>query len=218
MITIFLGPPGSGKGTQADQVAKFFNFKPLSTGDLLRAEINAKTQLGNEIKEIVNSGKLVEDDIVLKLIERNLKKNSNINGFILDGFPRTIIQAKKLTEYLEKLGKKIDCVIEFNVDKKLLVNRLINRYQCKSCGAPYNKLYKNPRVEGVCDICGSTEFTTRKDDKKDVILRRFEEYKDLTSPLLPYYNNLGILYKVSADQEVKKIFDEICNILKNVLT
>lgn len=218
MIIIFLGPPGSGKGTQATDVAKQFGLKTLSTGDLLRVEIAAETKLGKKIQEVVNSGRLVNDEIVLDLIERNLDKYSGARGVILDGFPRTIVQAKKLNERLEATGRIVNFVFELDVDQDLLIKRLTNRYQCANCGTNYNKLYKNPSKPGICDVCGSHEFKMREDDTKSVILERFKEYHDLTEPLLPYYNSQGVLYRIDGNQTPDKIFAEISNILKNVLT
>lgn len=218
MIVIFLGPPGSGKGTQAAMISKEFNLKILSTGDLLRSEMSAQTDIGIKIKEVVNSGKLVADEIVLEIIEKNFRKNVQTNGFVLDGFPRTIIQAQKLNVLLDHSGRKVDFVIELNVDQEYLLERLTNRFQCKKCGASYNKIYKPTKTLGVCDVCGSKEFIVRDDDKAEVIKKRFKEYKKLTEPLLPYYNAQGNLYQIDAKQEPQRVFEEISSILKNVLT
>ena len=218
MIVIFLGPPGSGKGTQAERISREFELKPLSTGALLRSEIAAGTKLGKKMQASVEAGKLVGDDVVLELIEKQFEKNSGAKGFILDGFPRTVIQAKKLSSHLAGADKKLDFVIELDVAQDSLLERLTNRYQCQECGADYNKLFKNPVKEGVCDVCGSAEFGVRNDDRKEVIERRFKEYKALTAPLLPYYNTQGALYKVNGNQAPDMITEEIRNILKNVLT
>jgi len=217
MIIILFGPPGSGKGTQAAKISSLMSFKTLSTGDLLRSEIAAGTPLGKEIRNDVESGKLVDDETVIKLVNKAIEGRKNTN-FILDGFPRTLEQAKKINAVLNQLGQQIACVIELQVDQNELVKRIVNRFSCKNCGANYNKLFKLPEKEGVCDVCGGEEFITRADDNEEVIVKRFKEYQELTTPILPYYKEQGILFEVNADLDASDIFREIAKILKNVLT
>ncbi|MEQ9116091.1 MAG: adenylate kinase [Rickettsiales bacterium] len=217
MLIILFGPPGAGKGTQAAKISSLFSFKALSTGDILRAEISAKTKLGRKIQHIVESGDLVDDELIIELVESAMKKNGKKN-YILDGFPRTLIQAKKFDEALKKSTQKISCVIELEVNKDRLLKRLVNRFSCKNCGANYNKLFKMPKIKGVCDKCGGTQFETRPDDNEQVITNRFDEYQKLTSPILPYYKEQGILHKIDGNLEASSIFEQIVKILKNVLT
>lgn len=217
MIIILFGPPGSGKGTQAAKISSLMSFKTLSTGDLLRSEIAAETPLGKKIRNDVESGKLVNDETVIKLVNKAIEGRKNTN-FILDGFPRTLEQAKKINAVLNQLGQQIACVIELQVNQNELVKRIVNRFSCKNCGANYNKLFKPPKKEGVCDVCGGEEFITRADDNEEVIVKRFKEYQELTTPILPYYKEQGILFEVNADLDASDIFREIAKILKNVLT
>ncbi len=218
MIVVFLGAPGSGKGTQAKDVAKEFDLVAISTGDLCRAEIAAKSDLGIKIKETVDKGLLVDDSWIITLLNEAIAKHDKARGFILDGFPRTLKQADMLDAELAEQNLKVDAVVELKIVPEILIERLTNRYQCKSCGATYNKLFKNPSAEGVCDYCGGTEFVTREDDREEVIRKRFIEYTELTAPLIPYYEEQNKLHIVSADKEPEQVYQEICNILKNVLT
>lgn len=217
MNIVLLGAPGSGKGTQGEYIVEKYGFIKLSTGDMLRQEISNKSEMGVELKQMVQSGLLVPDLAVMTLIENNMKLHSNSKGVIFDGFPRTVAQAILLEEYLSSLGKKIDAVIEFVVDEESLVKRLSNRFNCAGCGASYNKIYKPTKIDGVCDVCGGKEFVVRADDNADVIRKRFEEYMQQTALLLPFYDQKKILHKVVADLAIDQVAKNVNFIIDNVI-
>lgn len=209
MNIILLGAPGSGKGTQGERIASDYNLDKLSTGDLLRAEIFAKTELGNSLKSMIESGLLVPDEVVISIVVNKIKNQSTFDGFLFDGFPRTLEQAKALDVHLTELKRSIDLVINFEVSEDDLVARLSNRYSCAKCKASYNKVSHNPKVAGVCDYCGGTEFYVREDDKPEVIKKRFVEYKRLTEPLLAYYSSSGLLRSVEATGDIEQVAKKV---------
>lgn len=218
MNFILLGPPGSGKGTQGEYLEKKLSIKRISTGDLLRNEVAAGSDLGHEIKDILSTGALVSDDIVLRLLKENIAHKEYDRGFILDGFPRNLSQANLLDEILEKMNKHIDAVFYFHISEQQLIDRICNRFYCESCKANYNKLFKPPKVAGVCDECGGTSFKTRPDDNIDSVKTRFSEYKTQTLPLISYYDDRGILHKMDSSKNIEKISKEIEEVLKKLLT
>ncbi len=193
MRIVILGPPGSGKGTYASRLTKILGVPHISTGDMVREEIKAQTELGKKIKEYSDRGELVPDEIIISLLAERLEKPDAQEGFILDGFPRTLRQAEALEEI-----SKIDLVINLNVPDEIIIQRLSNRLICKQCGAIYNRLTLKPKVDGICDICGG-ELYQREDDKPEVIQERLKVYRKSTEPLIEYYRKKGLLKDVYCD-------------------
>ena len=208
MIMVLLGPPGAGKGTQASLLEKERCLVKLSTGDMLRAAVAAGTELGRKAGDIMERGQLVPDDIVIGLIAERIdddKANGKSKGFILDGFPRTIAQAEGLDRLLAKRGKKVDAVVEMRVDDERLVERITGRFTCAACGEGYHDLFKLPKVKGVCDRCGSTQFVRRKDDTEEVVRARLKAYHAQTEPLIGYYERQGKLRSVDGMADIKAV-------------
>ena len=199
MNFIFLGPPGAGKGTLAAQVAEEYKIPQISTGDIFRDNIKNQTELGKKVKAIMDAGGLVGDDVVLEIVEDRLKKDDCKNGFILDGFPRTIPQA----EAFEKLGIDVK-VVNFEVNNDLIIARLSNRRVCKSCKANFNVKFMPPKVEGVCDKCGG-ELFTREDDKLESITHRLEVYRKETEPLIGFYRNLNKMTDIDSARDSQEV-------------
>jgi adenylate kinase len=218
VFLVLIGAPGVGKGTQGDVIVKKFGLRRISTGDLLRDEISQGTNLGQEVKSILAAGMLVSNEIIMSLVKKEIVKYSK-SGFVLDGVPRTAEQAIEIDNFLlDNFGKQIDLVLALNSSEEELVKRLSNRFYCKNCNESYNKLYKNPKTSGVCDVCGSHEFMTRSDDNISVIQERFKLYKSQTFPILSYYKNQEIVCEINADKDAKNISDEIVEQVKNLLT
>ncbi|MCD6087684.1 MAG: adenylate kinase [Candidatus Hydrothermae bacterium] len=211
MSLIFLGPPGSGKGTQAELFERQFGLKKISTGDLLRDAIRRGTELGKLAKEYINKGELVPDDVVVALVEEVLGKTSD--GYILDGFPRTIEQAKSLDRILEKLGKKLDAAVLFAVPDDEIIRRLSARRICPKCHAVYNLVTKPPKEDEICDVCG-TPLEMRDDDKPETVRRRIEVYRKDTELLVDFYRKKGLLVEVKAVGNPEEVFEFITNALK----
>ena len=209
MNLVLLGPPGSGKGTQAKRIEQSRSVRHLATGDMLRAEIASGSPLGGRVKEIMDAGGLVQDDIMIQLIQGRIAKPDCHNGFILDGFPRTVPQAEALDHMLAQNHLRLDAVIEFEVDEASLVDRLSGRFTCEACGASYHDRYNRPAVTGVCDSCGGRNFVRRADDRPEAVKTRLAVYRRQTAPLLPYYRKQGILHQVDGMAEIDAVSRQI---------
>lgn len=216
MNLILLGPPGSGKGTQAQAITEKYGVIQLSTGDMLRAAVAAGTEVGLRAKQIMAAGGLVSDDIVIKIISERIAEPDCADGFILDGFPRTLAQAAALDELLRSQNKKISAVIELKVDDDVLVERIAGRYSCAKCGAGYHDTNKKPSRDGICDKCGSTEFTRRADDKAETVKARLLAYYRETSPLLGYYYAKGNLRTIDGMSPIAEVTRQVEEILKTL--
>ena len=209
---IFLGPPGSGKGTQATPASERFNLVAMSSGDTLRGEIKAGSDVGQKAAQYVQAGTLVPDDVVTRVMLSAITKLPPGTGFILDGFPRTVPQA----EALEAVGAEeiaIDAAIDFQIDDALIVERIVSRRVCSNCAATYNTRFLPPRVEGVCDKCGG-EVAQRVDDREDVIRTRLETYRSQTAPLIEFYSQRGLLRRVDASQEAQAVAVQLFGLLE----
>ena len=213
MNIIFMGPPGAGKGTQAERIVSEFHIPHISTGDAFRAAMKEGTPLGVEAKKFVDQGLLVPDEITVGIVRERLHQADCAQGFMLDGFPRTISQAESLDAILESMGSKIDAVIDLQVDRGLLLARLTGRRICKACGSTYHIVFNPPVKEKVCDKCGG-ELYQRSDDTEEKVGTRLDEYINKTAPLLDYYDRQGILRKVNGEQEINTVTAEINSILR----
>lgn len=209
MNIIMFGPPGAGKGTQSHLLEERWGLKQLATGDILRKVADEDSDFGRKIKEIMSSGQFVSDELMVEMIGNKIDELDSNRGFILDGFPRTEKQAEALDIMLLKKDKKIDFVFEIKVDEKILVERITGRYFCASCNTNYHTIFNKPKVSGVCDNCGATDFKTRSDDTVDVIKKRLKAYHDLTMPILPYYRNKNLLVSVDGMANVNEVTKEI---------
>ena len=216
MNIILLGPPGSGKGTQAQELNRRHGLIHLSTGDMLRAAIVSGSELGQDVKNIMEAGALVPDDTMIRMISERIEQPDCANGFILDGFPRTPAQAEALDIMLSKKNMKIDHVIEMSVHIEILTKRIAGRYSCVGCGAGYHDEFQQPVRAGVCDYCGETEFSRRSDDKPETVRARLDAYESQTAPLLPYYQNSNCLITVDAMAEIANVTAEIEAVLGRV--
>lgn len=212
MRFILLGPPGAGKGTQAKMLKEKFKIPQISTGDILRKAVQDNTELGQQAKTFMDAGKLVQDDIVIDLIRERIVEEDCRSGFILDGFPRTIVQAEKLTETLKDMDLSIDAVIDFVVDDQELINRLTGRYTCSDCGAMYHATSRPPKEKGVCDGCGGALYQ-REDDKEETIKKRLEVYQNETAPLKEFYQKQGNLKTAQGYGSVEEIFSRVCSMV-----
>jgi len=210
---LFMGPPGAGKGTQAEKVTAAFGIPHISTGDAFRRAMQEGTPLGRKAKEYVDRGLLVPDDVTNGIVRERLRQADCQNGFLLDGYPRTIAQAEALDGMLAEMGKRLEHVINLKVDRSLLLARLTGRRICKSCGATYHLSFNPPRREGVCDRCGG-ELFQRSDDTEEKVGTRLDEYTNKTAPLLDYYRERGLLREVDGEQDIERVTATIAAILR----
>ena len=208
MRAVLLGPPGAGKGTQAVRLVEKYGVPQISTGDIFRKNIKEGTELGRKAQEYMNAGKLVPDELVVDLVKDRLQQDDCKNGYLLDGFPRTIFQAQQLDKFLEENGQKLDAVINLEVSYDALIARLTGRRVCKKCGASFHIVNIPPKQDGVCDVCGG-ELEQRKDDTKETAEKRIEVYEESTAPLIGYYTSTGAIRNFNAAQDPDLVFDEI---------
>ena len=209
MILILLGPPGAGKGTQAQRLKDKRGLVQLSTGDMLRAAVAAGSEVGLKAKSVMESGGLVSDDIMTSIISERLDQPDCKNGVILDGFPRTDAQAVALDEMLKSKGLELNAVIEMKTDDNILVERITGRYTCAKCGAGYHDSFLKPAKEGICDKCGGSEFSRRNDDNAETVISRLKAYHKQTAPLLPYYRDKGILKQVDGMAGIDEVTQQM---------
>jgi adenylate kinase len=213
MNVILLGPPGAGKGTQAKRLEKRHNLIQLSTGDMLRAAVASGSELGRKAKSVMDAGHLVPDDLMIAMIADRIGQADCANGFILDGFPRTTPQAEALDRMLAAKGLQLHAVIEMQVDEEVLVDRITGRFTCARCGAGYHERYQKPKVAGVCDNCGGTEFKRRADDTEETVRTRLAAYHAQTAPILPYYRSRGVLQAVDGMASIDEVTRQIEGVL-----
>ena len=212
MNLILLGAPGAGKGTQATKIAERYGLTHISTGDIFRANIKNGTELGKEAKEYMDKGLLVPDELTVRLLLDRVAQDDCKNGYVLDGFPRTIPQAEVLDEKLSELGEKVDYAINVDVPDENIVNRMSGRRACLSCGATYHIVSIPPKKEGICDVCGS-ELVLRDDDKPETVQNRLKVYHDQTQPLINFYEKKGVLRSVDGTLPMEEVFTAITKIL-----
>lgn len=213
MNIILLGPPGAGKGTQSARLVEHHGMRQLSTGDMLREAVKAGTPVGLQAKTVMERGELVSDEIVSALIDAELDAMGPSVGAIFDGYPRTEPQARALDEILEKHDRKLDHVIELEVNEDALVDRITGRFTCATCGAGYHDRYMLPKVEGVCDKCGGTQFKRRPDDNEETVRKRMQEYRAKTAPILPVYEARGIVSRVDGMASISEVTHALDSIL-----
>lgn len=213
MNIIFLGPPGSGKGTQAKILVEKYEIPQISTGDMLREHVAKGTDLGLKAKEYMEKGQLVPDEIILDMVKQRLSQSDAQKGFILDGFPRTVAQAEALDKILEPMGKKIEYVLALIVPDEELIIRLTGRRTCKNCGMMYHIKFKPPKEEGKCDVCGG-ELYQRADDNEETVRNRLKVYHQQTAPLIEYYKNKEVLFEIDGSKSIEEITQQLINILE----
>lgn len=213
MNIILLGPPGAGKGTQAKMVAEKFSLQHISTGDMFRETAASGSELGKKLQSFMSKGALVPDDVVIEIVKERLSKPDCEKGFLLDGFPRTLAQAKSLDDLLKSMGKKIDHVVSISVEDEAIIKRLSSRRVCLACGASYNTITQKPKVEGVCDKCKG-KVVLRADDNAETVKNRLSVYKNQTSPLIDYYKNKKVLREVNGEGSVEEVFKKISDLVK----
>ena len=212
MKLLIMGRPGAGKGTQAANIKEYYNIPHISTGDMFRAAIKNQTKLGVTAKSYMDKGLLVPDEVTIGIVQERLLEDDCKKGFLLDGFPRTIAQAEALESFLTANGIKLDAVLDINVPAEILVRRMVGRRVCKGCGATYHVEFNAPKVDGVCDVCG-TPLIQRADDTEATASNRLSVYDNNTAPLLEFYAKQNILKTVNGDQPLDKVFEDVKNVL-----
>ncbi|MBN2260245.1 MAG: adenylate kinase [Clostridiales bacterium] len=212
MKLVLLGPPGAGKGTQAASIVEKYNLPHISTGDIFRKNLKEGTELGLKAKSFMDRGELVPDSLVVEIVVDRLSEGDTANGYLLDGFPRTVVQAEYLNDFLEKNDDHLDYVLNIKVDPNVLVERAVGRRICKDCGATYHVDFNPSQVEGVCDKCGG-ELYQRSDDNEETVTNRIKVYTDETSPLIEYYNDKKLLVDINGQKDISDVFTDIVDIL-----
>ncbi len=212
MNLMVFGAPGAGKGTQAKFLVQKYNIPQISTGDMLRSAIAQKTDMGLEAKKYMDAGELVPDETIIGIIKDRLEEDDCKNGFILDGFPRTITQAKALDELMKSSGKKLDFVLSFDVPDELIIQRIAGRRVCPKCGASYHVEFNPPKTQDICDACGS-KLIIRKDDNADTVKNRLLNYHSQTSPLIDFYKDMGVFVRIDGSQELNKVTKDMFDAL-----
>ena len=213
---IFLGPPACGKGTQTNRLAEYLNFPHIDTGSLLRAEIKGETEAGTEAKAYIDKGQFVPVELVSRIIKNRLSQDDCKNGYILDGFPRSVEQAEQLEKMNAEIDKDTDkkfIAVYFDIDTSILVERIVNRRSCPVCGEIYNLAFKAPKKENTCDNCGA-QLTQRKDDTREVAQARFDTYNNETAPLIDYYKNKGVLKSIDANGDIDTVWERLLEVIK----
>ncbi|EAC3547146.1 adenylate kinase [Listeria monocytogenes] len=212
MKLVLMGLPGAGKGTQAEQIVEKYNIPHISTGDMFRAAMKNNTELGKKAKSFMDNGDLVPDEVTNGIVRERLAEDDAKNGFLLDGFPRTVEQAEELENILNDLGTELDAVINIEVDKDVLMKRLTGRWICRTCGKTYHEIYNPPKVPGKCDLDGG-ELYQREDDKKETVEKRLNVNMKQTKPLLDFYSEKGKLHNINGEQDIKDVFVDVEKIL-----
>ncbi len=215
MNLVFMGPPGAGKGTQAAKIVEKYGVVHISTGDMFRAAMKNETPLGVEAKKYVDNGLLVPDSVTNGIVKERLAQDDCKNGILLDGFPRTVDQAKALEVIMEELNTQIDYVVSLDVKEEFLIARLTGRRMCPSCGASFHMVFSKPKVEGICDVCG-TDLYQRKDDNEESAQVRLSEYRSKTQPLFDYYREQNKLYNIDGAASMDEVFTDIVAVLEEV--
>jgi adenylate kinase len=215
MNLVLMGLPGAGKGTQAEKIVEKYGIPHISTGDMFRAAIKESTELGLQAKSFMDQGNLVPDEVTIGIVRERLSKEDCAEGFLLDGFPRTVAQAEELENILSDLNKKIDYVINIDVDQEFLMERLTGRRICKSCGSTYHLVFNPPAKDGVCDRCGG-ELYQRADDNAETVQNRLEVNQKQTKPLLDFYEGKGYLRNINGQQDIRKVFDDLDQLLRSL--
>lgn len=214
MQLILLGPPGAGKGTQSKFLENEFGILQLSTGDMLRNRMETQDDFGKMLRDTLDQGKLVSDDVMVQLISQRIDKPDCKNGFILDGFPRTVPQAEALDKMLADKGIRLTCVVQIKVDEAVLIERIVGRFTCASCGEGYHDTFRPTKAKGVCDVCGATEFKRRSDDNRETIGKRLAIYNEQTAPIIPYYEARDCLCAVNGMQDFHLVKQDILKLLQ----
>lgn len=213
MIYILLGPPGAGKGTQAKRMVADYNLVHISTGDIFRANIKNETELGRKVKDILARGELVSDDLTNGLVFDRLSEDDCKDGFLLDGYPRNLVQAEALDKWLEENSRKVDYVLDIQADPETLIKRISGRRVCPNCGHSYHLTNEPPKVQGVCDVCG-TNLIQRPDDREETVKSRIEIYEKQTKPLVDYYQEQGKILYFDGNQSIEKVYNDVKNSLE----
>ena len=215
MKIVLLGPPGAGKGTQAKSISNRYSIPHISTGDIFRKNISEETPLGIEAKTYIDNGKLVPDEVTINMVKDRLTWEDCKNGYLLDGFPRTVAQAEALEGFLADRNEKLDTALSIEVPSSFILERMTGRRVCPSCGASYHVKFNPPTKDGVCDVCGS-DIVQRKDDTEETVSERLEVYERQTQPLIDFYNNKNLLSTVDGTKAINEVFESICSILGSV--
>ncbi|KRM13352.1 adenylate kinase [Paucilactobacillus suebicus DSM 5007 = KCTC 3549] len=216
MNLILMGLPGAGKGTQAQKIVDEFHIPHISTGDIFRAAMKNETEMGLKAKAFIDKGELVPDEVTNGIVRDRLAEEDTKVGFMLDGFPRNLVQAEALDEMLAESNRKLDAVLNIHVEPSVLVERLTGRFICRNCGATYHKIYHMPKVEGTCDVCGHHDFYQREDDKPETVKNRLDVNIKMNTPLVDYYQKENVLHTVDGEQDIDKVYSEVQQILKNI--